>query len=294
MDYFELALQLSRKRLRESSLAVYRSMWGGYVARLALETAAHGPSTPGAESSEQLVDALEGSGDYMARKRVFGLIRWTYDTLRVHGISVGNPTKPVERHFMPDWRPNLQTLDLSWVERMALAASETCTGWKQARLTAIVYLLCETALKNKELVDLRLDSLEGSMPLRLSAGRRKHTREFELSANAAHYVEGWIRVRPEVTSDYLFVADATGRPMDHTTLWRQLKRVTMAVPGYDQVNHFGTGLIRATKAQELRAKGLKVSQIAEFLGHRQETSTDEMLERVPRRRGSVSSQRLLF
>lgn len=258
-------------------------MWSGYVYRLALETSTYGAAAAGKESSEQLCEALEGAGDYTARKRVFGLVRWVYDTLRASGMPLGNPTKSLEKLFAPDFRPEHQPLENSWADKMAQAAGHSCKGWKQARLTAIVSVLCETALKNNELVELRLADVGSTKPFRVSAGSRAHAREFELSQSASRNLATWIDVRPDAPSDYLFVADATGRPMDHTTLWRQLKRVTLAIQGPSSVRHFGTGLIRVTKAQELRAKGLDVSQIAEFLGHKQETSTDELLERVSTR-----------
>lgn len=284
MDLFEWALRVSKKRLRDSSLAVYRSMWGGYRQRLGATDARWGPTEPGAESAEQMLAALEGAGDYSARKRVFGLVRWTYDTLQESGMSLTNPCAAVEKLFMPDFRPEHEVLTPAWQDEMVAAARASCRGWKSVRLAAIVALLCESALKNSELIALKLDSLSGaSSSYWLEAGRGVTQREFLLSEKTSKLLEEWLSVRPACESDLLFVADASGRAMDHATLWRQLKRVTLSVQGADNVRHFGTGLIRATKARELADGGAGVEQIAQFLGHRQTASTGELLERVHRR-----------
>ncbi|PNG49991.1 Tyrosine recombinase XerC [Variovorax sp. B4] len=259
-------------------------MWNGYTTRLASPAAPAGPAIPGAESAAQLVGALEGAGDYSVRKRVYGLVRWTYDTLQKSGLPLRNECKEVEKLFMPDFRPEHEMLGRSWADRMTEEARASCSGWKSVRLAAIVMLLCETALKNSELVELRLENLRGTPPRWLNAGHKAKEREFVLSAKASALMTEWLAVRPAVPTDFLFVADATGRCMDHATLWRQLKRVTLAAQGSEGVRHFGTGLIRATKARELKDMGTDVAEIADFLGHMQEASTGELLDRVRTRR----------
>lgn len=301
MDLLDWAIKVSRKRLRVSSIAVYRSMWSGYCHRLGEPAGDVQPCVPGAESAEQLYAALEGAGDYAARKRVYSLVRWIYETLQEAGMPLSNPCEELSKLFAPDVRPLHQSMsDCSWQERMIREARQTARGWKGVRLAAIVAVLCDTALRNQELIGLQLSSLTGSPPRWLVAGTAHKARQFELNASTSLALAEWLSVRPDAApSNWLFVADATGRPMDSATLWRQLKKVTVAVAGEGTVKHFGTGLIRATKAHELKSTGAEVADIAQFLGHRQETSTDELLERiVPRLEAAnartVSPQRQLL
>jgi site-specific recombinase XerD len=229
---------------------------------------------------DQMVAAIEGAGDYSSQKKLFGLIRWTYRVLEANGIDISNPCKRVERLYMADFRPEHRQLETTWQSRMIETARESTSGWKGVRLAAIVAVLCETALKNQELVELRLSDIHGSPPEWLEAGRRGKKREFELTAPTSRVLSEWLLVRPVCDTDLLFVADASGRLMDSATLWRQLKKVTQRVQGGDAVAHYGTGLIRATKAKEMQTHGTSTQAIAKFLGHMQSASTDELLHRV--------------
>lgn len=287
MDYFDWAIKVSRKRLRRSSLEVYRSMWNGYVARLATPSASGGAAVPGEENVDQMLDAIKGAGEYSAQKRVFTLVQWTYGTLQSHGMELTNPTRLIYRLFIPEVRAEHDMLDTTWQDRMVSAAAEVSKGWKGLRLKAIVTVLCETALKNHEVITLRITNLRGLPPTELVAGQGSKERAFPLSTRAADTLREWLAVRPANPGDYLFVADSSGRPMDPATLWRQLKKVTTQMPGSESLKHFGTGVIRATKAKELEQRGESTSSIAGFLGHRQEASTGELLQRV-KDRSSVS------
>ena len=284
IDLFDWAIKISRKRLRPSSRAVYASMWNGYCARLLSASNVTPAVQPGQESSAQMLGALSGAGGYLAQKRAFGLVRWTYQTLREHGMTtLTQSAEELVSLFAPDDRLKHAMLDTTWQDQMIAAASEVAKGWKRVRLTTIVTVLCETALKNQEILDLRTTDLRGYPPYALKAGRGVKQRELVLSEKTGAALKDWLAVRPANPGDYLFVADTSGRPLDPATLWRQLKRVTSAVPGSADVKHFGTGVIRATKAKELEELGASTAAIADFLGHRLEASTGELLERVRQR-----------
>lgn len=284
LDLFDWAVKISRKRLRASSYAVYTSMWSGYRTRLASKTARSGPAQVGEETSAQMLEALSGAGGYLAQKRVFRLVRWTYNTLREQGMTtLTSSAEELVKLFAPEERLEHDMLDRTWQAQMVAAAGETAKGWKRVRLMTIVTVLCDTALKNQEILELRTTSLCGAPPRALIAGRGTKQRRLNLSEAAGQALEAWLAVRPANPGDYLFVADTSGRPLDPATLWRQLKRVTSAVPGSEGVKHFGTGVIRATKAKELEAHGASTAKIADFLGHRLEASTGELLDRVRRR-----------
>ncbi|KWU17790.1 tyrosine-type recombinase/integrase [Burkholderia cenocepacia] len=231
-----------------------------------------------------MLAALQGAGGYLAQKRVFGLVKWTYQTLREQGMTtLTQAANELIGLFAPDERLTHDMLVTTWQDQMVAAAGEIAKGWKRVRLMAIVTVLCETALKNQEILELRTTDLYGAPPHTLRAGKGVKQRDLVLSAKTGAALTEWLKVRPDNPGDYLFVADTSGRPLDPATLWRQLKRVTSAVPGSEEVKHFGTGVIRATKAKELEELGASTADIAGFLGHRLEASTGELLDRVRHR-----------
>lgn len=294
MDHFDWAVKISRKRLKGSSLEVYRSMWSCYAERLADPKAKSGAAIAGFENSTQMLEAIEGAGDYCTQKRVFRLVQWTYQTLNVAGKRVTTAAQYLERLYMSDFRPDLEMLETTWSDQMIEAARASCTGWKSVRLAAMTALLCDTALKNHELLALDLDSVRGSPPQWLSAGKYAVEREFELSARCSKLLAEWLSVRPTVPTRVLFVANVAGKSLDASTIWRQLKRVTQAVQGASGVRHYGTGLIRATKAKEMLERGTDVEEVAKFLGHRQVASTGELADRVQRPRRRTGHQLMLI
>jgi hypothetical protein len=68
------------------------------------------------------------------------------------------------------------------------------------------------------------------------------------------------------------------------TLWRQLKRVAARATGQEKLPGFGTGLIRASFAKSHQAEGQGADEVRELLGHKEATSTVELLSRTTLRK----------
>lgn len=280
MDLFERAMIVSRKKLRPSSLSVYRSLWQRYCTRLQ-NPATLSPAEPGRESPCQMRQAIQGAGNYSTQKRLFALIRRIYQALEeIDGMVLTTAPTALYREFLPVYRPAVQSLEEDWQQALVDAAYQYARGWRGARLAAMAAILSDAALKTKELRELKFSQLTGAPVSQIRIGPSSNYREMELSAATQSILHAWLQVHPAPESDYVFVSDERGLVMDATTLWRQLKRITQQSLENPPVKHFGTGVIRATKAQSMYKQGYPVTAISSFLGHRQKASTGELLERI--------------
>lgn len=278
MDYFDWALKVSSKRLKPSSQAVYASMWSGFKERLAASG-----TEPGKETTAQLAKALEGAGDYVTQKRLHRLVHWVYDTLLQAGLPVTDHSEELERLYKADARAQHDGLSLEDLAQLEEAATTEVRGWKGARLAAMVSLLAHTGLRRQELITLERTSVI-SLPDGtgvLVVGRVKSQRKLPLPSTCVQRLQQWLNCYPASPDcRWLFVADADGNPMDGSTVWRQLKRLCASVLGDDAASQFGTGIIRASLAKARQKEGMTPTELREFLGHRMEASTAELLERV--------------
>jgi len=280
MDLFEWALKITGKRLQPSSLATYKSWFGTYQTRLAEPGEDVLPSQPGRESTEQMLRALEGQGDYLTQKRTLALLAWVYRTLQRHGHDLQDQTEAIEGLYRAGHRTTHDAMPPSLQQRLIEAAHAQAKGWKGTRLVAMVRLLTDAALKTSELIRLETGDIQGDDPYTLQIRRAAETRLLPLSADTSSALRDWLAVHPAALSSHVFVRDAGGLPMDASTVWRQLVRVATAAGIDSEAQLIGTGAIRASKAKELIAQGLSTQEISRFLGHRQADSTGELLSRI--------------
>lgn len=278
MDYFDWALKVSAKRLKPSSQAVYSCMWSGFRERLA-----SAGTEPGKESTAQLALALEGAGDYVTQKRLHRLVHWVYDTLLEAGLPLTDHTEELERLYKADARAQHEGLSLEDLVQLEDAATVEVRGWKGIRLAAMVSVLAHAGLRRQELITLERTSF---IPLSdgtglLIVGRIKSQRKLPLPSTCVLRLQQWLDCYPAAADcQWLFVADAEGGQMDGSTVWRQLKRLCATALGDDAASQFGTGIIRASLAKARQEEGMSPTELREFLGHRMEASTAELLERV--------------
>lgn len=279
MDLLEWALIASKKRLRKTSLATYRSWYGTYKTRLANPGPGKRPRQPGEESPAELLRALDGQGDYQTQKRTLALLGWIYRTLNKYGHALADPTLSVEKLYSTPAFATRQAMASEWSTRLVAAATHHAKGWKGIRLVAMVRVLTDAALKTSELIELKTDSLYGHDLSTLVVETGGSSRSFDLSSETSNSLSEWLKVHPAPLSAYLFVRSPAGLPMDPVTVWRQLFKVTETA-GMNVGSHVGTSAIRATKAKELFNQGMSTQDIADFLGHELEGSTSELLTRV--------------
>jgi integrase len=273
-DWLNLAITISRKPLRPSSYGVYLSMWRKLTGRVgdsfALEQRL---------SHDVLLAALLEAGAYSSQRRSFLLLRWVVTTLRDAGQPIQADLERLDVRYKQDSRPVRQACALeSLKSRLLEQVSLQFKGDKRLRLRAVVYLLCETGIRTKELVALETYNLrrgeEGAHYVQIGKGAT--TRQLALSPDAWAAVQAWLARRPPGIS--LLFCNDKGMPLDPSTVWRQLRKVG-ALPEISVLS-VGTGLIRTAKAGDLKSSGLTDESIRQALGHRLTASTSELLERI--------------
>jgi integrase len=275
---FEWAIKVARKRLKPSSIHVYSSMW----ARFEQGLKKFGVS-PGEESVAQLADVIRSYGDYPSQKRLFALVRWVYQTLEEAGLPLKNHTDELFKLYLRDERAEHEAFTPDTVKAMAAAARADVRGWKGVRLAAMLTLLGDTGLRSQELIALRKSDFNEGPPATLKAGLGPKVRTLSLSPDCSLLLTEWLGVYPApAATPWLFVANPVGNQMDPSTVWRQIKRIAVKTFGEDFGKDWqtGTGVIRAGVAKSLQLQGLPEVDIKDFLGHRLESSTGELLERV--------------
>lgn len=286
MDYFDWALSVSRKRLRPSSRKVYASMWKGFVERLALESA-----SPGKESVEQLGRAIEGAGDYVTQQRLYRLICWVYEVLAEAGHPLTDHTASLRSLYLAKVRHQHEGLSDADIATLVRKAEETVSGWKGVRLGALMSVVGYLGLKQQEIIALDKDHLVwgGEQPLKMRVGKAQKSRVLDIPPACGQALVRWLAHYPAPKeTEALFVANERGERMDASTIWRQIKRLCEQVFGAHGLTQFGTGVMRASRAKTLEQQGNSSIDIQAFLGHKQEASTTELLERIsvfmPKRR----------
>lgn len=287
MTLFEWALKVSFKRLKPSSREVYACFWGGFEQRLQAQD-----SRPGQESLAQLASAIEAAGDYATQKRLYGLVRWVYRTLGDAGHPLTNHCGGLSRLYLRDDRPEHAALTDEAVTHMAKAARATVKGWKGLRLAAMLELLGETGLRTQELLALKKENFVLVPTPTISGGLGRNNRLFVLSPSCASALQLWLEAYPaESACPWLFIANTRGEQMDASTVWRQVKRMAAQALEPELSKSTGTGAIRASLAKKLEREGLAGADISRFLGHRLESSTGELLERVKPAGGEKKGKR---
>ncbi len=262
MNHLDWALAVSNKRLRPSSLGVYRSMWTGLERRLR-EQGAPGPVLCDAQA---LGAALLGSGDYGTQRRVFRLVQWVCETLSEAGHPVSDAWTRLESLYRADVRPVREVRPVTGrddtlsalVERSELAA----------HLVALAAVCELTGLKTGQLRQLRRSdvTLGGSEP-QLTLRTRREARRWPLPDTAVRALQAWLAAHPCPSEQAaLFATDASGAQPAPSTLWRQLKRVSEVLG--EGGPRTGTGQFRAKLAARLQHDGASLEDVRRALGHR--------------------------
>ncbi len=273
----ERAIEVSGKRFRPSSVAVYRSVWKRLVSELGhLDKDYAVLVTPA-----QLRQALLRCGSYASGKKALGLFRWVSETLATEGLHLGEAYREVEQEYWADERPehHVERFEKA-APALAEAALTSAKDWKGLRLAAIVRLLSDTGLRREELLGLRRSfltlSTQGGY---VDAGKGVRKRRLPVSLLTQEALEAWYGACPWPNSTLVFPGGPDDKKMDASTLWRQLRRAEEVAGPADKTLTGPTGY-RAGVARRLKEQGASVADIQKALGHRLASSTEDLLKRV--------------
>ena len=133
------------------------------------------------------------------------------------------------------------------------------------RDAAIVKLILYAGLRVGEIIqllmgDIILDERKGSVVVREGKGTKR--REIPLNARARKAILDYLRVRPEVESEYLFLGQRN-EAIQSKTVQRAVARFTEVTDLKDVTPH----TLRHTFAKSLIDSGVSLDKVATLLGH---------------------------
>ncbi len=148
---------------------------------------------------------------------------------------------------------------------------------KDARMYAVIQLLLQTGIRIGELAELRLDDLlpEG---IRIRPMEKHEERIVPLNASAKEALERYLKIRPQVQDDHVFVTKS-GRPF-------LIRNIRTAVERY-----FRLAEIKNAKVNDLRhtfiahhlKHGVSLILLSKVVGHKRLSTTERYLEYVKER-----------
>jgi len=146
-----------------------------------------------------------------------------------------------------------------------------------ARMYAVIQLLLQTGIRIGELAELRLPDI---MPegLKIRPVEKHEERIVPLNVSARGALERYLKVRPQVTDDHLFVTKS-GRPF-------LIRNIRTAVERY-----FRLAEIKGAKVNDLRhtfiahhlKHGVSLVLLSKVVGHKRLSTTERYLEYVKER-----------
>lgn len=277
MTLYELALDVSRKKLKPSSEAVYRSLWKKFCAATRVD------ENPRFLSDIELRQALTAVGAYSTQKKTLGLFKWVAKTLEPKGILLGNAYEYVEQNYFEKSTHNYSLNGSKAIPlKLAAATNTEYPDWKGKRLAAVMWVLWDCGPQQSELLalewrDFLFSSTEGSSVV-VGEGRKR--RELPLSREAAEALLLWRGLKPSfLPRESPWLALSTGKPLEPSTLWRQLKRLEGGSVSVE-ASMTGPTAFRASYAKRLHEAGYSINEIKEKLGHSLETSTQELVSHL--------------
>ncbi len=145
------------------------------------------------------------------------------------------------------------------------------------RMFAIIELLLQTGIRIGELAALKLSDIKGDA-LHIDPYEKHEEREVPLNKSAKEALEKYLKIRPEVKEDRVFITKS-GKPF-------LIRNIRTAVERY-----FRLGEIKGAKVNDLRhtfvahhlKHGVSLVVLSKILGHKRISTTERYLQYVPDR-----------
>jgi len=197
----------------------------------------------------------------VTRRKKLTILRTFFGWLRANGQIAANPAKCVAPPQIEEREPRV--LSKEEYERLLAAV-------QKPRDRAIIQLLLQTGIRLSEIVRLTLSDLD--LPKRITKdalgtmrilGKGRKTRTVLLNMKACEALSTWLRLRPTVETEALFVSSHL-RPISPRQ-YEYLVGKYLAAAG---IKHAGVHTLRHTFATHHIAMGTDLVTVQEFLGHR--------------------------
>lgn len=151
------------------------------------------------------------------------------------------------------------------------------------RMYAIIEVLLQTGIRIGELAELRLSDVKENS-LHIKPVEKHEERDVPLNKRAKEAIQRYLKIRPDVQSDYLFVTK-TGKPF-------LIRNIRTAVERY-----FRLAEIKGAKVNDLRhtfvahhlKHGVSLIMLSKVLGHKRLSTTERYLDFIPERGKETST-----
>lgn len=205
-------------------------------------------------------DAIRIEEDLKARGIKNNTIRHYLRALEIMSEYNGVPLKlkkPKQIFKLPDM--------LTLAECRALASGAT-----NKRDRAIINVLLYTGMRNGELIKLSLQDVDmKKRTLYIKDPKNRHDRKAVLTQECAQVLNEWIKVRPDVEEQTLFITQY-GKHLSKERLVRMLQECSKRAGIQKRVYPH---LLRHTCASMMLRSGIPLTEVALQLGHRSLNST---------------------
>ena len=184
--------------------------------------------------------------------------------LEVEGLIKDNPTLKLRHPKIPKTLPQFLTLD----QALALIKSAEKVPSKATRNKAILTLFLNSGLRISELIKIELDDIRNGV-VRV-VGKGKKTREIPLNDMTLSAVNEYLKVRPKVNSNKLFITERNDGFSVSGMQYLIKRHFEMA--GID-TKKYSTHDLRHTAATLMHNNGTDILTIGDILGHESVSTT---------------------
>lgn len=182
----------------------------------------------------------------------------------IEGLIKNNPTLKLKHPKIPKTLPQFLTLD----QAVALIKSAEKVPSKAIRNKAILILFLNSGLRISELINIELDDIRDGV-IRV-VGKGKKTREIPLNDITISAVNEYLKIRPEVNSNKLFITERNNGFSVSGMQYLIKRHFEMA--GID-TKKYSTHDLRHTAATLMHNNGTDILTIGDILGHESVSTT---------------------
>lgn len=180
------------------------------------------------------------------------------------GIMVSDPSSPVAH-------PKIETQAPKFLSQLEYRALRDIIR-QDARIAAIVEIILQTGLRISEVAGLKLANLNGQN-LKIEGYATQPERVVPFNPRAKEALEGYLKERPKVDSEYIFVSK-NGKPL-------AVRNIRSAVDRYLQrsdMPDYSVNDLRTTFIVENLKGGVDLVVLSQVVGHKRISTTEKYLE----------------
>lgn len=222
--------------------------------------------------SELAKNGFKKPNSEITRARKLSSIKSFFKYLTREEILKINPASDIEAPKIPEKEPCYLTQDE--YQKLLLTVKRTATPYYQFRDLAIITVFLGTGIRLSELVGLTINSVEFDERTIKVTGKGNKERIIPLNDDVVSSLEKYLKSRPEVETDHLFVS-RKGNGLCSGSVYHLIKNYLKAA-GIKK-EKVGVHSLRHTFGTSLLNKGVNLVVIQELMGHKNLETTRRYL-----------------